>query len=533
MKSLGLLFSLALLAFGIWFIITDFTSFAFHWSELLLFIVIALIVYGIVWAVGTSLDKQFSNSVKSFIAGTKTELFDDKGLIRVFGFLLIVLLPLLIYFWLLAAYLAVAIALYSVLGISYLPRVPIILYIALAIIVIGTIVAVILGLFRLFFPAKEKTLGIEVKANKQPKLWAIVHEVARGILAKPINKIIISPYPGIGVYLQGSVFVTVFGGGQRVLKLGLPSIHNMNVEEFKAILTHECGHFSNKDTQWNSFTFSMGNSLLNSLKAMPGPPKDGEEGGGLLRLLISINQGYWILYVFVVLYFRITSGFSRIGEVRADLMAMALYGGSAFSNGLLKVATNDAVFNELVQEGSRYFAKEGKVITNFSKFMEFAYDQLSTSDIERIRSLMLSQDESGSTYDSHPSLKTRLDYANRFYTIGEEQGDLVYSLFDSWDRINETIAKLYYIRLGLYFAPSIIKEIQTEAIKAEQVAEHDKPEHGSQPTHADNIKKCFYHEDRDAVTTCSRCGQPVCSECNYITGTHPICRNCWEKRVSA
>ena len=44
---------------------------------------------------------------------------------------------------------------------------------------------------------------------------------------------------------------------------------------------------------------------------------------------------------------------------------------------------------------------------------------------------------------------------------------------------------------------------------------------------------CFYHPDRDAVNTCSRCGQPVCGECNYVTGTHPICLNCWDKRVSS
>jgi len=25
----------------------------------------------------------------------------------------------------------------------------------------------------------------------------------------------------------------------------------------------------------------------------------------------------------------------------------------------------------------------------------------------------------------------------------------------------------------------------------------------------------------------------VCADCNYITGTHPICRNCWEKRTIA
>ncbi len=45
--------------------------------------------------------------------------------------------------------------------------------------------------------------------------------------------------------------------------------------------------------------------------------------------------------------------------------------------------------------------------------------------------------------------------------------------------------------------------------------------------------KCAYHPEGDAVNMCSRCNQYVCLECNYITGTHPICRNCWGKRTVA
>jgi len=43
---------------------------------------------------------------------------------------------------------------------------------------------------------------------------------------------------------------------------------------------------------------------------------------------------------------------------------------------------------------------------------------------------------------------------------------------------------------------------------------------------------CFYHPGADAVNFCSRCKQYVCAECNYITGTYPICHNCWDKRAS-
>ena len=47
------------------------------------------------------------------------------------------------------------------------------------------------------------------------------------------------------------------------------------------------------------------------------------------------------------------------------------------------------------------------------------------------------------------------------------------------------------------------------------------------------VIRCFYHPGADAVNLCSRCKQYVCTECNYVTGTHPICRNCWEKRAES
>jgi hypothetical protein len=74
-------------------------------------------------------------------------------------------------------------------------------------------------------------------------------------------------------------------------------------------------------------------------------------------------------------------------------------------------------------------------------------------------------------------------------------------------------------------------EEQTEEIKV--VARPVSPERLNMPVLMDSAGvaiKCFYHAGADAVNLCSRCKQYVCIECNYVTGTHPICHNCWEKR---
>jgi len=69
--------------------------------------------------------------------------------------------------------------------------------------------------------------------------------------------------------------------------------------------------------------------------------------------------------------------------------------------------------------------------------------------------------------------------------------------------------------------------------ETEEIIEQDTLEIKRQLPPAGDVMTCFYHPDRDAVNTCSKCGQAVCSECNYVTGTQSICRNCWDKRVSA
>lgn len=149
---------------------------------------------------------------------------------------------------------------------------------------------------------------------------------------------------------------------------------------------------------------------------------------------MSINPAYWILYVFTGLYFTITSGFSRIREVMADVMAIDPYGGEAFRDGLLKVATNDQVFSQIVH-GRHVPAllQEGKTITNFSKLVESMYEQLDPSDVDELRADLLSQSESSSPYDSHPPLQVRVDYAGKFLRGAERDDRPVSVLFDDWD----------------------------------------------------------------------------------------------------
>lgn len=45
--------------------------------------------------------------------------------------------------------------------------------------------------------------------------------------------------------------------------------------------------------------------------------------------------------------------------------------------------------------------------------------------------------------------------------------------------------------------------------------------------------KCFYHQNVDAVGTCTNCGKAGCSECLQDVGGALLCNSCWEVEAQA
>jgi Zn-dependent protease with chaperone function len=481
LQIIGLFFALLLLIVFLPLILSHFVIIAFNWLDLLIYGVVAFIIYLIIRGVGNSLDKKFNKSIQDFLDGKKEKILDDKGLLRTFAFLLIILLPFLLFLFALALFAAIDVGLYGFILISNLGIIDIRIPIALGVIIIGTAIAILIGLYYLFFPPKRKTLGITISHDEQEKLWDITKKIAIEIQTRPVDKIIITPDPGICVYLEGNIFSTIMGRGKRTLEIGLPSLYNLNIDEFKTILAHEYGHFSNRDTQWTPYTYSMGNSLMTALSNTP-----------------TISPAYWLLRLYANLYFKITKGFSRIREVMADVMALDLYGSEAFSNGLLKVAMNDLVFNEKMQQFVPEYLKNGQVIINFSKFLKLMYEQIEKDDrYKEHAEKVLFASNINNVYNSHLPLKTRLEYVRKFEVVKEKENEKVESIFENWDKLNERVAELYNSRLL-----DFLNALRLAQIKRERQFQEVRP-----------IKKDSFN-----IKYCPVCGAKIKEDDNFCIG---------------
>lgn len=403
-----------------------------------------LIVYLYLLVAGFILTFTFRSKLNKFISGgIKNEKFKGNNL---YGLHLILLYP---YLYALLAFSFLLIwdfALISIIVVFNLERIPIGLIIAIPIVVIGSFIAIIKG----FFGGKKRNvLGKSITRKDQPKIWEVCDAVAKEVGTKSLDEIFISPQSGIGVHLSGGLFSLLIGRTKRTLTIGLGSISNLSISQIKAILAHEFGHFSNKDTAWNSLTFTMAAALQNTLSTMPAPWNTSDSG--YMKAAAILNPALWALMAYKFLFSVLTSGFSRMREVFADKTAINLYGYKNFTEGLMRVARNDYIFsNYFIGEIIKLLTQEKKIFNNIFDIMDKGLYQTVVPSEKFVDNAIMKQDKS-SLFNSHPLLRERLSYASHFEKGSEHINNPsdVKDLFVDWQKISKEMSDLYTYYLAV------------------------------------------------------------------------------------
>jgi Zn-dependent protease with chaperone function len=220
--------------------------------------------------------------------------------------------------------------------IAQAPRVPIVLIFAMPAVVIACFWGMAKGLIGV---GNRTDLGVDATAADEPHLWQLSCQTAAEVGTRPADIVHLSPLPGISVHEEGGLQL-LMGRTRRVLTTGDPSIVGLSVVEFVAILGHEYGHPSNKDTAWSSLTFRAWAAVRQTLASMDAVGRQGV----WFALVGVLNPGCWVVLGYLTLLGFVTSGFSRMREVFADAAAVRQYGATAFKGGLRTVVINDQLF---------------------------------------------------------------------------------------------------------------------------------------------------------------------------------------------
>lgn len=419
------------------------TVFVFHGFNLDLAVNIAVagIAYGTLWAVGKSLDAKYRSVAAASVAAPDRRPSIPQGLTDAYGLMLVCLLPFLFFLFVLSLYgveLLITVALTAADAVGGIPYVVIF---GLLVVAAGSVWGVALGVWRLMVAPKTRKTGVELARTENQALWATVDEVASDSGTRTVDRLWIASDASIAVWEEGGLGRVLGGRAPRCMTVGLTAVHDMSVPEFKSILRHEFAHFSNRDTAWGSFTYSMTRSLLAAWKATPGgnPLKARD----LLTGIVRLNPAWWVYWLFVRLFFRSTAGFSRVREMLADWDAVSYAGGECFANGLTKVIVNARALDSWMRETN---VQEGDVPSIAGRVAEKLAGMGPQELAEARESALARPSKDSGAYDTHPDPKMRLAYARR---SGDEARacaeDTVKGLIDDWDSMDARASQAWLV----------------------------------------------------------------------------------------
>lgn len=241
--------------------------------------------------------------------------------------------------------------------------------------------------------------GIPGEVLRHRKLFDVVDEVARTVGAKPIHSLFITPDFNAGVREEAALYLPP-GMGKRHMVVGMALLNSMTLDEFKSVLAHEFGHFTNKDTFFSRFIYQVHKSY------------------GILLMELGrdnwhyVNPIYWVLFVYANLYQLVAAAFSRHKEFHADRVAVEGYGRDAFARAQVTSALEGSFFG-LGMDYVFQQAARGHVFSNIYYqigLLRRKYSLESEHELRKILSGALS--DTGSAFDTHPSSRDRLKAQN-------------------------------------------------------------------------------------------------------------------------
>lgn len=228
--------------------------------------------------------------------------------------------------------------------------------------------------------------GTQLLETDQPRLWALVRDLAERVGTRPPDEIWLVPEVNAAVTEQTKLLG--LRGGQRYLVLGIPVLMALSVEQLCAVLAHELGHYSHSHTRLVEINYRARTAVA----------------AAYVRLK-RINPLRWLFAGYARLYFLVEAAVSRQQELEADRAAGRIAGRSAARTALVEIdalATAwDLYAGRYVEPGLSYGIAPARVYTGFTEFLHARRDEL-----DELREHI--GHATGTRWDSHPPTHVRV-----------------------------------------------------------------------------------------------------------------------------
>lgn len=302
-------------------------------------------------------------------------------------------------------------------GFLVVGRIPIKLAVIL---VVGAIISIFMMVRSLFIKVKSEDPGRCLAVDEAPGLWQLASCVAQDMETRPANEIRVVPGTDLFVYERGSRRERRKDLGRRILVIGIGLFPGFRQNAFRAVLAHEFGHFSHRDTAGGDIALRVNQDMMKFAVAML---YSGQA--------VWWNVAFQFLRLYDFLFRRISYGATRLQEVLADRAAVRLYGPGPFEEGLRHVIRRNVEFSHFADSEIKDALQSGRAIQNIYA-LETQQDKAIDEEVDSMLGRQTSED------DTHPSpvdrfrLVSRITCSNQAARSGE-----VWELFADRDRITQ------------------------------------------------------------------------------------------------
>ncbi len=246
-------------------------------------------------------------------------------------------------------------------------------------------------------PRREKFTapGLKLTAEEHPRLFEAIRKVSEAVGENAPAQVYLVP--------DMNAWVSQYGGfmgikGKRIMGIGLPLLHVMNVSQLKAVLTHEFGHFYGGDTKVGPWIYATRASL-----------------GRILAGLGS--QRSWLQWLYIWygnMFLAITNSVSRYQEYKADQLAAEFTGKDPLISGLRALKDHagpytgylTGEYDPVFRSGYRPPLMEG-----FQTYLTAPAVQ------DKIKAQSGQKEPKQSKYDTHPTLTDRARAVEKYPAV--------------------------------------------------------------------------------------------------------------------
>lgn len=368
---------------------------------------------------------------------------------------------LIVYIFLL--FLAIALTILSVIGGFYIiVAKPMIITIGIGIGLASLGFFILAFLFKFLFKKHkiDRVHLTEITQESEPKLFKFINDIVEEVETDFPKKIYLSTEVNASVFYDSS-FWSMFFPIKKNLQIGLGLVNSITEQEFKAIMAHEFGHFSQKSMKVGSYVYNVNQVIFNMLY-------DNESFDKMIQKWANIS-GYFS--IFVIIAVKIIMGIqwvlkkmydfininylalSREMEFHADEVAANVAGFVPLKESLLRMDLADHSYNSVINFyenklsenlKSENIYKEQNFVLNFlahESELSFKNDLpiVSPLDLNKFnKSKLIIKDQ----WASHPSIAERISNLERINIVKENSNEKsANSLFIRIEELQENLTK--------------------------------------------------------------------------------------------